>query len=1059
MKIGEYEQMMSYLTRPAFEDGTPLPKKKPYTIENFKSKVDLYLQGMLGTSNKEYFRDLIIAEYDKAKEAGVDTKAGLEFIKEKRKMYDTLIDEGRRQGEPAQLGPAYGVERMDFKRGTPLGFKRPEKLTFDDLNKDGEFEKFFKEYLEKKSKVQVAGRARETKLWPIMAEALKTVPANASVKEKYNAIKNFDKRDSEYGYTKSKTDHKVSRRLTAAINASFEDSKKGINKINIQQLADEIPAYSYKSLQAIFGNAKRDASKIKGQDKASRNKRNLILNAKAFVKRLKDLGLVITQGDTEQRTRAGTGAGKAYLFEPLSEELKTKLKEIKPLRASDVPYDEQALRKLVAAYSRASEDYKKFGFSKSGYALDQAANALNEALIEQFTTGVPESNRNISAFNDAMTDQDVKDLRKFINDNPKIKNILSIQFDPTGKNGTYFKSRNIDDLSGGQILRDILVEKDHVFPINQIKVLEKPTKTSMGVLEGGALSESPFNKVLTTSHFNNSLRNKIQGYLNSKTLNKDAIKQINNTLNGLDMTIYHDGKYYGGRIKPSILKQMNALGYNEIDISNDVVKNIKEQDLAIKDLKSKKFSDLSITKAIKNSRFALPFVLGTGAYNLGEDVLKETGLVDKTYEQVASADGAPIVEEGFTTGEKAFLGGAGAATGAAVFPKVRSVYGKLLKPVLKTLAPIGTPLGVLGVESYLQAKDKESSIGERLTNPLTYAGLPLATLGGEVVKNKTLQTILNLGLPQKIIRMGTPVGLASMAVSSLVGAAMDAQKEYDAMTPHQQQLFREEQEKFAQDFDDMENLKYASGGRAGFADGPMDPKRRTLLKILGGIMSLPVVAKYFQLAEPLAPVAKKAFTIVEKLKNTTTEMPSWFPSFIDKFRKEGKAEPIFETKRVDNPEPPYGYNVEKTDNVIGTTYTNDNVPGVKVEDYDGQISVQWENEYSQPISMEYTAPNVKGPNMERVDKYMYEGPDMEIKPKGDFSAVDARAYATDPDGGYDVEAEVVGKIDDMFEGTSRTMEEYATGKPVKKLSSGEEQLIQAEVRAESMADAAKDLDD
>lgn len=63
-----------------------------------------------------------------------------------------------------------------------------------------------------------------------------------------------------------------------------------------------------------------------------------------------------------------------------------------------------------------------------------------------------------------------------------------------------------------------------------------------------------------------------------------------------------------------------------------------------------------------------------------------------------------------------------------------------------------------------------------------------------------------------------------MAVSSLVGAAMDAQKEYDAMTPHQQQLFREEQEKFAQDFDDMENLKYASGGRAGFADGPMDPK-------------------------------------------------------------------------------------------------------------------------------------------------------------------------------------------------------------------------------------------
>ena len=248
MKIGEYEQMMSYLTRPAFENGTPLPKKKPYTLENFKRKADLYMQAMLGSSNKEYFRDLIVAEYDKAKAAGIDTEAGLEFIKEKRKMYDTLMEEGRMQGEPAQLGSSYGVEREELKRGTPLGFKRPEKLTFDDLNKDGEFEKFFKEYLEKKSKIQVAGRARETKLWPIMEEALKTVPANASVKEKYNAIKNFTKRDSEYGYTKSKTDHKVSRRLIAAINASFEDSKKGINKINIQHKNFKLTTLKGKSI-------------------------------------------------------------------------------------------------------------------------------------------------------------------------------------------------------------------------------------------------------------------------------------------------------------------------------------------------------------------------------------------------------------------------------------------------------------------------------------------------------------------------------------------------------------------------------------------------------------------------------------------------------------------------------------------------------------------------------------------------------------------------------------------------------------------------------------------
>ena len=57
-----------------------------------------------------------------------------------------------------------------------------ESASYEVLNKDGEFEKFFKEYLENKSNIEVAGRTRATRLWPIMEEALKTVPKNASLK-------------------------------------------------------------------------------------------------------------------------------------------------------------------------------------------------------------------------------------------------------------------------------------------------------------------------------------------------------------------------------------------------------------------------------------------------------------------------------------------------------------------------------------------------------------------------------------------------------------------------------------------------------------------------------------------------------------------------------------------------------------------------------------------------------------------------------------------------------------------------------------------------------------
>ena len=179
-----------------------------------------------------------------------------------------------------------------------------------------------------------------------------------------------------------------------------------------------------------------------------------------------------------------------------------------------------------------------------------------------------------------MSKDDVNKLRQFIEDTPQIKNVLSITFDPTGKNGTYFKPRNLNKLSGGQLLRDILIQKDHIFPVKEVSMIEEPTRTTIGKFGlGGALLETPFNKVLTTGYFNNSLRNKIQNFLNSGQLinQKEAIKQIDNTLKGLDTTIYHNGNYYGGPITPSVERQIKKLGFDKFDIQEDVVKNIKEQ--------------------------------------------------------------------------------------------------------------------------------------------------------------------------------------------------------------------------------------------------------------------------------------------------------------------------------------------------------------------------------------------------------------------------------------------------------------------------------------------------
>ena len=93
--------------------------------------------------------------------------------------------------------------------------------------------------------------------------------------------------------------------------------------------------------------------------------------------------------------------------------------------------------------------------------------------------------------------------------------------------------------------------------------------------------------------------------------------------------------------------------------------------------------------------------------------------------------------------------------------------------------------------------------------------------------------------------------------------------------------------------------------------GPNDPSRRTFLKFLAGIASLPFVGKFFK--------AAKAPKVV-KLANTTTKMPDWFPSFVDKAFEKGIAKKIdADITEVDIPE----------------------LPNVKVRKYDdGRIEVE-----------------------------------------------------------------------------------------------------------------------
>ena len=116
--------------------------------------------------------------------------------------------------------------------------------------------------------------------------------------------------------------------------------------------------------------------------------------------------------------------------------------------------------------------------------------------------------------------------------------------------------------------------------------------------------------------------------------------------------------------------------------------------------------------------------------------------------------------------------------------------------------------------------------------------------------------------------------------------------------------------------------------RMDYSEGsPKDPSRRTFLKFMAGIASLPFVGKFFK-------GAKSAKVV--KLANTTTVMPDWFPAFVDNAFKKGIAKKIdADLTEIEIPE----------------------LPGVKVQAHDdGRILVEGKNAYNEPYEINYTPP-------------------------------------------------------------------------------------------------------
>ena len=95
----------------------PIPK--PYTAEQFKKSADTLLQGIYGTTSKDYFIDLIQKEIDKGiKEEAITMEDAVKFLKTRKKYYDTEL--GKQNQDIKKMPPSYQTEvegRTNFLDG------------------------------------------------------------------------------------------------------------------------------------------------------------------------------------------------------------------------------------------------------------------------------------------------------------------------------------------------------------------------------------------------------------------------------------------------------------------------------------------------------------------------------------------------------------------------------------------------------------------------------------------------------------------------------------------------------------------------------------------------------------------------------------------------------------------------------------------------------------------------------------------------------------------------------------------------------------------------------
>ena len=239
---------------------------------------------------------------------------------------------------------------------------------------------------------------------------------------------------------------------------------------------------------------------------------------------------------------------------------------------------------------------------------------------------------------------------------------------------------------------------------------------------------------------------------------------------------------------------------------------------------------------------------------------------------------------------------------AETLPAVAAAAYKLGKPLAKgAFKVVGAPVTGIGL-----------ALNELLSEDpnLTLAGAELLGYGALAKKAGTASKLLNprgvgrfLGAPGAIMA-GTDIlrrvaqdSEPNMLIDKETGEPKNFEREDASFVMPTMLDASEKTAKYAQENDisyelafkllygdktfqeGIETLKesFAVGGRVGFADGPEDPSKRKFMKIMGGLASLPIVGKFFD-------IGTQAPKVAEVIKRGADGIPDFIMDLIAKVK-------------------------------------------------------------------------------------------------------------------------------------------------------------------------------